>query len=73
VLENLRFYAEEEKNDEEFAKKLAAPFEVFIMDAFSAAHRAHASTRAITGYLNSFAGPLLIRGRPVITQSIPSF
>ena len=61
VLENLRFYAEEEKNDDEFAKKLAAPFEVFIMDAFSASHRAHASTRAVTNHLKSFAGPLLIR------------
>ncbi|MDR2780138.1 MAG: phosphoglycerate kinase, partial [Synergistaceae bacterium] len=61
VLENLRFYAEEEKNDAAFAKKLAAPFEVFIMDAFSAAHRGHASTRAIVDFLPSFAGPLLIR------------
>jgi phosphoglycerate kinase len=61
VLENLRFYAEEEKNDAAFAKKLAAPFDVFIMDAFSAAHRAHASTRAVVDDLPSFAGPLLIR------------
>lgn len=61
VLENLRFYAEEEKNDDAFAKKLAAPFDVFIMDAFSAAHRAHASTRAVVDHLKSFAGPLLIR------------
>jgi phosphoglycerate kinase len=61
VLENLRFYAEEEKNDAGFAKKLASPFEAFIMDAFSAAHRAHASTRAVVDYLPSFAGPLLIR------------
>jgi len=61
VLENLRFYAEEEKNDAGFAKKLAAPFDTFIMDAFSAAHRAHASTRAVAGFLPSFAGPLLIR------------
>ncbi|MDR3280569.1 MAG: phosphoglycerate kinase [Synergistaceae bacterium] len=61
VLENLRFYAEEEKNDAEFARKLASPFEVFIMDAFSASHRAHASTRAIVDFLPSFAGPLLIR------------
>ena len=58
LLENLRFYAEEEKNDAEFAKKLAAPFDVFIMDAFSAAHRAHASTRAVVDFLPSFAGPL---------------
>lgn len=61
VLENLRFYAEEEKNDLAFAKRLAAPFEVFVMDAFSAAHRAHASTRAVADFLPSFAGPLLIR------------
>jgi phosphoglycerate kinase len=61
LLENLRFHAEEEKNDAGFAKALAAPFEVFIMDAFSASHRAHASTRAVTGNLLSFAGPLLIR------------
>lgn len=61
VLENLRFHAEEEKNDAAFAKELAAPFEVFIMDAFSAAHRAHASTKAVADHLKSFAGPLLIR------------
>lgn len=61
VLENLRFYAEEEKNDAAFAEKLAAPFDVFVMDAFSAAHRAHASTRGVTEFLPSFAGPLLIR------------
>ena len=58
LLENLRFHAEEEKNDVDFAKKLAAPFEVFIMDAFSASHRAHASTRAIVDFIPSFAGPL---------------
>jgi phosphoglycerate kinase len=61
LLENLRFHAEEEKNDAGFAKMLAAPFDVFIMDAFSAAHRAHASTKAVTDCLPSFAGPLLIR------------
>jgi phosphoglycerate kinase len=61
VLENLRFYPEEEQNDAAFAEKLAAPFDVFIMDAFSAAHRAHASTRAIVDFLPSFAGPLVIR------------
>lgn len=61
VLENLRFHPEEEKNDAAFAKRLAAPFEVFVMDAFSAAHRAHASTRAVVDFLPSFAGPLLTR------------
>lgn len=61
VLENLRFHPEEEKNDAAFAERLAEPFEVFVMDAFSAAHRAHASTRAVVDFLPSFAGPLLIR------------
>jgi phosphoglycerate kinase len=69
VLENLRFYAEEEKNDAAFAKKLASPFEVFIMDAFSAAHRAHASTRAVADYLPSFAGPLLIREIEILSET----
>ena len=46
LLENVRFYPEEEKNDAGFAKKLTKDFDVFVMDAFSAAHRAHASTRA---------------------------
>jgi phosphoglycerate kinase len=61
LLENLRFYPDEEKNEDDFARRLASPFEVFVMDAFSAAHRAHASTRAITDHLDSYAGPLLIR------------
>jgi phosphoglycerate kinase len=69
VLENLRFYAEEEKNDVGFAKKLAAPFDIFIMDAFSAAHRAHASTRAIVDFLPSFAGPLLIKEISVLGET----
>ncbi len=61
VLENIRFHAEEEKNDPVFAQLLAEPFEVFVMDAFSAAHRAHASTQAITAFLPSYAGNLLRR------------
>lgn len=61
VLENLRFHPQEEKNDADFACSLAEPFDVFIMDAFSASHRAHASTRAVVDFLPSFAGPLLIR------------
>ncbi|MGB4026930.1 MAG: phosphoglycerate kinase, partial [Acetomicrobium sp.] len=47
------------KNDPSFAEKLAKPFEVFVMDAFSAAHRAHASTRGVADYLKSFAGFLI--------------
>ena len=59
LLENCRFHPEEEKNDEDFAALLAAPFEVFVMDAFSVAHRAHASTQGITKFLPSYAGFLV--------------
>ena len=61
LLENTRFYPEEEKNDALFAEKLAAGFEVFVMDAFSASHRAHASTRGVADILPSFAGYLVLR------------
>ena len=59
MLENLRFHAEEEKNDIEFAKKLAALGDVYISDAFSCAHRAHASTEAIARLLPAAAGLLM--------------
>lgn len=61
LLENVRFYAEEEANDAEFAKKLTENFDVFVMDAFSAAHRAHASTRAAAEALPSYAGLLIAK------------
>ena len=60
VLENLRFHKGEEKNDPAFAKRLAALGDLFVNDAFSAAHRAHASTDAIAALLPSYAGPLLM-------------
>jgi len=60
VLENLRFHKGEEKNDPEFARRLAALGDVFVNDAFSAAHRAHASTEAIARLLPAYAGPLLM-------------
>lgn len=59
LLENLRFHAGEEKNDLDFAKKLAKPAQVFVQDGFGVVHRAHASTSAITKCLPSLAGLLL--------------
>jgi Phosphoglycerate kinase len=56
VLENVRFYKEETKNDVEFAKKLAANADLFVNDAFGTAHRAHASTEGVTRYLRPSAG-----------------
>jgi phosphoglycerate kinase len=60
LLENLRFHAEEEKNDAEFARQLAALAEVYVNDAFGSAHRAHASTEGITHYLAPAAAGLLM-------------
>ncbi|MEO5374015.1 MAG: phosphoglycerate kinase [Alphaproteobacteria bacterium] len=59
MLENLRFHAEEEKNDPVFAKKLASLGDVYVNDAFSTAHRAHASTEAIARMLPAAAGRLM--------------
>jgi len=59
LLENLRFHAEEEKNDPVFAKQLASLGDVFVNDAFGTAHRAHASTEGVTHCLPSVAGFLL--------------
>ena len=60
VLENLRFHKGEEKNDPEFARALASLGDIFVGDAFSTAHRAHASTDAIARLLPAYAGPLLM-------------
>ncbi len=60
LLENVRFFAEEEANDSEFAKKLASIAEVYVNDAFGAAHRAHASTQGVTKFLKpNVAGYLM--------------
>jgi 3-phosphoglycerate kinase len=59
LLENLRFHAEEEKNDPEFAKALASYADVYVNDAFGTAHRAHASTEGIARLLPSYAGLLM--------------
>lgn len=59
MLENIRFYKEEEENDDEFAKKLASLADIYINDAFGAAHRAHASTAGIARHLPAIAGFLM--------------
>ncbi len=61
LLENLRFHSEEEKNDEGFAKRLAELGEVYVNDAFGAAHRAHASTEGITRHLRPCAAGFLLK------------
>ena len=60
LLENVRFHAEEEKNDPEFSRQLAALAQVYVNDAFGSAHRAHASTEGITRYLSPAAAGLLM-------------
>ena len=60
LLDNLRFYAEEEKGDDGFAKKLAELGDVFVMDAFGTAHRAHASTAIINKFVKKSAAGFLM-------------
>merc|ERR1712113_53524 len=62
MLENTRFYKEETKNESGFVEKLAAPFDMFVNDAFGTAHRAHASTEGVTKFLQpSVSGYLLAK------------
>jgi len=62
ILENTRFYKEETKNEPGFVEKMAAPFDLFVNDAFGTAHRAHASTEGVTKYLSpSVSGFLLAK------------
>jgi len=60
VLENLRFHKGEEKNDKAFAAALARLGDIYVNDAFSAAHRAHASTEGLAHLLPAYAGPLML-------------
>lgn len=60
LLENTRFYKEETKNDAAFVEKLAAPFDLFVNDAFGTAHRAHASTEGVTKFLSPSVSGLLL-------------
>ena len=59
LLENLRFHAQEEKNEEKFARELAELADVFVNDAFGAAHRSHASTEGVAEFLPAVAGFLM--------------
>lgn len=68
VLENLRYHAEEEKNDSEFAKQLASLADVFVQDGFGVVHRAHASTDGVAKLLPSVAGFLLEKEVDTITN-----
>ena len=61
LLENIRFYEGEEKNDLHLAKKIAKYFDVYVNDAFSASHRKHVSVLGITNYLPSVAGNNLLK------------
>ena len=61
LLENLRFYPEEEKNDEEFGKKLSQLADIYINDAFATAHRSHASNVAVTHYIDIVGGGFLLK------------
>ena len=68
LLENLRFHAAEEANDPEFAKALAGLADLYVNDAFGAAHRAHASTEGITHHLPAVAGLLMEREVEALTR-----
>ncbi len=71
LLENLRFHSEEEKNDPEFAKKLASLADIYVNDAFGSAHRAHASTEGVTRYFDqSLAGYLMEKELRYLGQAL---
>ena len=69
LLENLRFHAEEEKNDPAFAAALASYADVYVNDAFGTAHRAHASTVGIAKLLPAYAGLLMEREIAMLSQA----
>ncbi len=69
LLENVRFYEEEENNNETFAKELASLADIFVQDAFGTAHRAHASTAGIANYLPAYAG-LLVKKELTFLQGV---
>lgn len=70
LLENVRFYKEEEENDLEFAKKLAELADIYVNDAFGTAHRAHASTEGVARFLPAVAGFLLQKEIEVMGKAL---
>ena len=70
LLENVRFHKEEEKNDPEFAKKLASLAEIYVNDAFGTAHRAHASTAGVADYLPAVCGYLIEKEISVMGKAL---
>ncbi len=72
LLENVRFHPEEEKNDPAFAKELAAPFDVYVNDAFGTAHRAHASTEGVAHLLPGVAGFLIEKEISYLGRAVES-
>ncbi|MGB2303688.1 MAG: phosphoglycerate kinase, partial [Candidatus Puniceispirillales bacterium] len=70
MLENLRFEAGEEANDSDFARTLAKGVDIYVNDAFSCSHRAHASTEAITAFLPSYAGALMMAELSALDQAL---
>jgi len=73
MLENTRYYKEETKNEPEFVKSLAAPFDIFVLDAFGTAHRAHASTQGVTKFLSpSVSGFLLAKELEYLDGAVSS-
>ncbi|MBS3974692.1 MAG: phosphoglycerate kinase [Actinobacteria bacterium] len=72
MLENVRFHSGESSNDPEFSRALADLADIYVNDAFGAAHRAHASTVGVTGFLPAVAGLLLARETETLTEMLAS-
>ena len=70
LLENLRFDKREKKNDPEFARELASLADLYINDAFGAAHRAHASTAGVAQFLPAYAGALMAKEVNTLTSML---